>query len=191
MKKLLYFFIGLAFVITACSDGDESNANFSPLEDAPGLPTLDETKQDSIDSVKAVLDKIKQDSIDAASAILNGKIFGNDWTLMSAKAIHESLDNRYNIEFYGEDLSNVCSTIAVQTPHLFTFVTDAVGRYEYPAETLIQNMEFRKGDGTRERNSSGFIQIIEITGNTIIGIADVTVDDDNFVKGAFTATICQ
>ena len=124
---------------------------------------------------------------------LSGKIDGIDFTVREA-TYDINQDNKLEFDIYSSESNDICFEIPDGVRIFFTS-DNSVGRqdlfldassFEAFTVTLFNPATFNNIIAT-----DGYLNVIENNADTITAELDINVDSDNFVKGQFTAILCN
>lgn len=131
------------------------------------------------------------DDFDPSKNPLTGKIGGEEWTYGSGWVGTQGFSNLLQ----GLILLNPkdpCSVRLTNAGHIQVRFPAAEQTFDLPFPTQDGHVIFAETNGGRQLTaSSGFIQLVSITGREAIGFLSADFDDDNFVEGTFVLEICR
>lgn len=124
---------------------------------------------------------------------LQGMVNGVEWTYASGFAEESFSDStKYSIDLYAGDPSggDVCATGA------FSHIDDYV-MFSVPKEVGVYDLGLSQGQtvtiyagGTNYICVEGAVEIVSVTDTEIVGKLNAKSDNDNYVNGNFTVTLC-
>ena len=134
--------------------------------------------------------KDEEEELGPLSGMIEAKVFE-----LGIATVDEVADEFYFDLFSNlETITDECTTTST-TIHSFFSLPKVVGKVDLDFDLFSLDGEtitlFDPETFTNVIVSDGYVEIVEIRGNEVLVKIDADYDSDNFLKGEFTATICN
>ncbi len=127
---------------------------------------------------------------------LEGQINGNDWEYNGGKALFDAFNQRYRIELYSfpvatQNPNDYCFEFGGNTAYIDFEVPLTESTINQPSG-IYKSVTFHyENEQTEFTATQGYVEIILISNFEIRGIINCKVDDNNFMAGIFSVSICN
>lgn len=134
------------------------------------------------------------DSSDEKIPRLSGQIEGSSWKYQYSKAFYNSIEERFDVEMYGENqtepFEDRCSIFISGETHLSVRVPFETGYYAVPGD--IDVVFELSGTGNESYTAvSGYVEVVEATSQGVSGVLQAVFDENNSVEGSFSFSSCN
>ena len=123
---------------------------------------------------------------------LKGKIGGEEWQYAVGSA--NANNSSYYLEglIVGESAQDPCAIRVSSKPHLSLKIPGRKGSYNLPFAANEGYVVFNLPNGAKKLTASGgFIEVVAVGSQQLIGYMSADFDDDNTVKGSFLLEFCN
>lgn len=139
------------------------------------------------------------DTIELPENDLEGKIEGDDWSYGTANAFENkrTTDGQYEVSFIAreESPSNPCQLPSPGLAHVRAIFRPSIGSFTVSPQAISDNQVqviFQVSNAKAITANSGFMEVFDIRGNTIIGYLQASDDVENtIVEGRVEIDICN
>lgn len=125
--------------------------------------------------------------------LLNGIIGGEKWEFQYGKANSISFEDQIQIELFGLQESEIDPCAVFSSNGYLSFaIPSAEGTYNLPLIDQNESLKFHQ-PGVGQQffvASSGFIEIITISGRRVGGYIQAEFDQFNIIEGTFVVDLC-
>jgi len=139
----------------------------------------------------------KSDGTQLPENDLQGKMEGTDWMYASANAFRLSTDGQYQILFLSDEepVADPCFLPKPGRAHVKAIFAPGVGSFAVAPQALGKNqvqVAFELSNARSLVASSGFMEIFDFNGTTMLGYLQASEDVANtFVNGRFIIEFCD
>lgn len=130
------------------------------------------------------------DDFDLTKNPLDGKIEGAEWVFVNGNASRNASTGQMNCFLLSKEVTDPCSVRASFDPYIYLKFPPQKGTYNigFNAAEVI----FSYKNQTKQLNAyAGYIQIVYVSGTSIIGYLSADIDEDNIVEGSFSLKVCS
>lgn len=129
-------------------------------------------------------------SVDLDKDPLRGTLNAEEWTALTGSGLYQDFTNSVSGLFVDFELNDPCAlratllnNVEIQVPAYPNTYTLSVSPYT--------KVIFHLQGGVQYTVPSGFIQVVKVTQNTVIGYLSADLDEENVVQGSFLLPICN
>lgn len=127
---------------------------------------------------------------------LTGQIGGEEWAYVTGNAYFDYSSSGYvSGKLMNFDSQDPCAWRSLGVDHIEVTFPARLGTYDLTSGSLSSSnygkAVFRQFDTSQNLSAFGFIQLVKISGNEIIGYLNAGYDDDNQAQGTFRLVVCN
>lgn len=120
---------------------------------------------------------------------LKGTIGGKSWTFETGNAEYRS--NLITGLLIAQEVQDPCGVRSTIHSHLSVELPAGRGNYNLPFVNNYGYVKFHIGEGASYTATSGFIEVVALSGTEVIGYVSADFDDNNHVQGSFLLQVCN